>query len=160
MRVRELPPGPERAPLRPLLELADDAPSEIDRALIEGRLFVAIVDESIVGSLLVGDSGARGEPEVEIRSLAIAEAQQGRGLGRALVTSVLARLRAEGIRRVRVATAIAGLGVVRFYLRLGFRAAAIERDAFTPARGYPPDLFEDGIPIRDRIWFDLDLDLE
>ena len=158
MRLREVPPGPERAPLRPLLELADDAPAEVERALVEGRLFAAEDGEAIVGELLVGERGEDGAREVEIRSLAIAEAHQGRGLGRALVTAVLARLRAEGIRRVRVATAIAGLGVVRFYLRLGFRAAAIERDAFTPARGYPPDLMEDGIPIRDRIWFDLDLE--
>jgi len=30
----------------------------------------------------------------------------------------------------------------------------IERDAFTPEAGYPPDLFADGIRILDRVWLD------
>jgi len=35
---------------------------------------------------------------------------------------------------------------------------AIDRDAFTPATGYPPDTDVDGIPLRDRVWLDLRLD--
>jgi hypothetical protein len=30
----------------------------------------------------------------------------------------------------------------------------IERDAFTAAAGYPPDLAVGGIPLRDRVWLD------
>jgi hypothetical protein len=40
--------------------------------------------------------------------------------------------------------------------RLGFRLRRIERDAFTEATGYEPQDV-DGIPLRDRVWFDLDL---
>jgi hypothetical protein len=46
------------------------------------------------------------------------------------------------------------LGNLRFYQRQGFRFRSVERDAFTPALGYPPDLVIDGIPLRDRIWLD------
>ena len=53
-----------------------------------------------------------------------------------------------------VATGAADTGLLRFYQRLGFRLARIERDAFTPAAGYPPGLTVDGIPLLDRVWLD------
>jgi len=53
-----------------------------------------------------------------------------------------------------VATAAADTGTLRFYQRLGFRMRSIERDAFTEAAGYAPDLSVDGIPLRDRVWLD------
>jgi hypothetical protein len=56
-----------------------------------------------------------------------------------------------------VATAAADIGNLRFYQRLGFRLRSIERDAFTPAIGYPPGLEIDGIELRDRVWLDLSL---
>jgi hypothetical protein len=31
---------------------------------------------------------------------------------------------------------------------------SVERDAFTPATGYPPGLLIDGIELRDRVWLD------
>jgi hypothetical protein len=34
----------------------------------------------------------------------------------------------------------------------------IERDAFTPAVGYPAGLMIEGIRLRDRVWLDLQLD--
>ena len=44
------------------------------------------------------------------------------------------------------------------YQRLGFRMRSVERDAFTPANGYPPGLEVGGIELRDRVWLDLRLD--
>ena len=32
--------------------------------------------------------------------------------------------------------------------------ARIERDAFTPAAGYPADLTVDGVGVLDRVWLD------
>ena len=51
-----------------------------------------------------------------------------------------------------VATGAADVGNLRFYQRLGFRMLRIERDAFTPATGYPDGIEVDGIPLRDRVW--------
>jgi hypothetical protein len=31
---------------------------------------------------------------------------------------------------------------------------SVERDAITPATGYPPGIVIDGIPLRDRVWLD------
>jgi hypothetical protein len=56
--------------------------------------------------------------------------------------------------RVLVATAAADIGNLRFYQRQGFRMRSVERDAFTPATGYPPGLLIDDIELQDRVWLD------
>jgi GNAT superfamily N-acetyltransferase len=132
----------DREALRPLFELAEDSRELLDAYLPAGEVLVARDGEEIVGHLqLVGD---------EIKNMAVAEAHQGRGIGRALVTAAIERSR--GV--LRVATGAADTGNLRFYQRLGFRMLSIERDAFTPATGYPPGLEVDGIELRDRVWLD------
>ena len=59
-----------------------------------------------------------------------------------------------------VATTVADIGNLRFYQRQGFRMRSIERDAFTPATGYPPGLLIDGIELRDRVWLDREVPAE
>jgi hypothetical protein len=61
---------------------------------------------------------------------------------------------AESVTTLLVATAAADIGNLRFYQRQGFRMRSVERDAFTPATGYPPGLLIDGIELRDRVWLD------
>ena len=134
----------DRAALRPLFELADDSPQQLDTYIDQGRVLVAVDDGEIVGHLqLIED---------ELRSMAVVEERQGEGIGRALV----ARAVEESAGVLRVATAAADIGNLRFYQRLGFRMLRVERDAFTPATGYPDDLDVDGIPLRDRIWLSRD----
>jgi predicted N-acetyltransferase YhbS len=146
--------GP-RAGLRPLFELAEDSALQLDGYVDAGRVLVACDGDRVVGHLQlidVADDGA-----AEIKSMAVDPALQGRGIGRALIAAAVARARDEGRAALVVATATADIGNLRFYQRLGFRMRAIERDAFTPATGYPPDLQADGIPVRDRVWLDLPL---
>jgi hypothetical protein len=56
-----------------------------------------------------------------------------------------------------VATAAADAGNLRFYQRCGFRFLSVERDAFTPATGYPEPIYIDGVLLRDRVWLDRSL---
>jgi hypothetical protein len=58
---------------------------------------------------------------------------------------------------VLVATGAADTDNLRFYQRLSFRMLSIERDAFTPAEGYPPSIHIDGIELRDRVWLTIEL---
>jgi hypothetical protein len=37
---------------------------------------------------------------------------------------------------------------------------SIERDAFSPATGYPAETIADGVRLRDRVWLDLHLDAD
>jgi GNAT superfamily N-acetyltransferase len=147
--------GEPRAALRPLFELADESAAQIDSYLELGRVLVARDGSgAIVGHLLLVPAG----DAVELKSLAVLEDRRRRGIGRELVERAVSICRDEGVRLLTVTTATAGLEVIGFYQRCGFRAASIERDVFTESRGYPLGLEEAGIPIRDAITFTLDLD--
>lgn len=142
--------GP-REPLRPLFELAEDSATELDAYLHQGRVWVARRDGGIVGHVQVVDTT---DPDtVEIKNMAVREGVQRRGIGAALIRAAVAGL-TSSVRTIRVATAAADIGNLRFYQRQGFRFRAVERDAFTPANGYPEGLVIDGIPLRDRVWLD------
>lgn len=148
--------GP-RAPLRHLFELADDSSAQIDSYIDLGRVLVARNTRGeILGHLqLIPTAFA---DTVELKSIAVREDHQHRGIGRRLLGRALAICREEGLETVTVTTAIADLDNVRFYQRCGFRATTIERDVFTEAKGYPPQLESNGIPVRDSITFTLLLD--
>lgn len=84
------------------------------------------------------------------------EQQQGQGIGGALVRAALDRAFSAGGSRVLVATATADIDKLRFYQRLGFRMDRVERDAFSVDRGYP-SLKVDDIPVRDKVWFSINV---
>jgi GNAT superfamily N-acetyltransferase len=138
-----------RDELRPLFELAEDSPTALDGYLGAGQVLVALEGESIVGHLQLVDG--------EIKNMAVLESHRGRGVGTELIAAAIALAREERRPELRVATAAAGTGNLRFYQRAGFRMRSIERDAFTAATGYPPGIEIDGIELRDRVWLDLPL---
>ena len=95
---------------------------------------------------------------VDLKSIAVLNPFQARGIGRALIRHAVAACRRDGARTLTVTTATADIDNIRFYQRCGFRPSTIERDAFTEALGYPPGLTAHGIPVRDAITFCLALD--
>jgi hypothetical protein len=74
-----------------------------------------------------------------------------------LVNSATDVARRRGRSTLTVATAAADTGNLRFYQRAGFRMRTIEHDAFNSSAGYDAEADVDGIPLRDRVWLDLDL---
>ena len=144
--------GGPRDDLRALFELAEDSAAELDSYIDVGRVLVATSDGEIIGHLqLTGTDDPR---QVEIKNMAVREACQGQGVGRLLIQAAVDLVVAEAVTTILVATASADIGNLRFYQRQGFRMRSVERDAFTPATGYPPGLLIDGIELRDRVWLD------
>ena len=141
-----------RSELLPLFVRADDSPIEIDSYLELGEVFVARRAQRIIGHVQLISAGS----DWEIKSLAVIEVEQGRGVGAALVRAGLDRALSAGASRVLVATATADIDNLRFYQRLGFRMDRVERDAFNVDRGYPL-LKVDDIPVRDKVWFSIDV---
>lgn len=146
--------GP-RADLRPMFALAEDSEEQLAGYLDLGRVLVARRDGVVVGHLQLIPTDEPGT--VELKSMAIVDDLRAQGFGRALIDEAVRRSAAEGKTRMTVSTAAADVGALRFYQRTGFRVLAVERDAFTPASGYPDPIEIDGIELRDRVWFDRDL---
>ena len=145
----------DRDALRWLFELAEDSESELLSYLYRGRVLVARVDGQVAGHLLLVDTATPGE--AELKSMAVRTDLQGHGIGAALIEAARALLLNAGVRVLHVATAAASAANLRFYQRRGFRMRAVERDAFTAATGYPPGIVVEGIPLRDRVWLDMEL---
>lgn len=144
--------GGPRDSLRALFELAEDSAAELDSYIDDGRVLVAVSGGEVIGHLQLTGTG---DPcQAEIKNMAVREERQGQGVGRRLVQAAADLAAAEAVTTLLVATAAADIGNLRFYQRQGFRMRSVERDAFTPATGYPPGLRIDGIELRDRVWLD------
>jgi ribosomal protein S18 acetylase RimI-like enzyme len=153
--MRQVPAGDGRDAYLPLLCLADDSIEEILGYYQRGSLFALDApDGTPIGIVL-----ALAEPDgtVELRAVAVDEALHRRGVGTGMLRTVLDELRSRGVRRVVVGTSSSGIGQLAFYQRAGFRFSWIERDHFTPQRGYPLGTMENGIVLRDLVWMDQDL---
>jgi GNAT superfamily N-acetyltransferase len=137
-----------RDELADLFALADDSPAALSAYRDLGRVLVARDGPVVIGHLQLVAADSAGAAEV--KSIAVREDRQGRGVGRVLLERAIAVCRDEGRSVLVVATAAADVGVLRFYQRLGFRLLRVERDAFTLEAGYP-EIEIDGIPLRDRV---------
>ena len=90
-----------------------------------------------------------GDP-CEIVELAVAEARQGQGLGRAMIDWLLAEARRRGKAAMEVGTSNASLGNIAFYQKVGFRMDHVRKGYFWYDRS---DRVEHGIPVRDLLVF-------
>ena len=144
----------DRDVLRPLFAEAEDSQEQLDAYINEGQVLVAWLGEEPVGHLQLV---SRASGAVELKNMAVAGHLRGQGIGRVLVETAINGPGRDGANSVVVATAAADIGNLRFYQRCGFRFSGIERDAFTPATGYPHPIVIDGIPLLDRVWLDCPL---
>jgi ribosomal protein S18 acetylase RimI-like enzyme len=120
-----------------------------------GDLFAFVDrDDAAVGIVLTIPEA---DGSVELKAVAVDTARQNLGIGRRMLAAVIEELRRRGVRRAVVGTANAGIGQLAYYQKAGFRLLRIERDFFSPARGYPAVMVDNGIRLRDRVWMDLDL---
>jgi ribosomal protein S18 acetylase RimI-like enzyme len=154
MSVRAVPSGPARRALIPLIRLAEDSESQIESAIDEGTAYVVHEGDTAIGVVLVLEHA---DDARELRYVAIAESHQRRGIGRMMLADVRAAEAARGTARLIVGTSCADTGNLDFYQRCGYRLLSIERDYFTPARGYPPDFVLNGLPAVDIVWMDMEL---
>jgi ribosomal protein S18 acetylase RimI-like enzyme len=155
--LRVVPVGSEREAYLPLFRLADDSVEQVAGYYQSGTLFALDAPDGMpIGIVLALDELG---DAVELKAVAVDESLHGQGVGTRMLLSALRQLQARGVRRVVVGTSSAGIGQLAYYQKAGFRLASIERDFFTAARGYADDLQENGIPVRDMVWMDLELAL-
>lgn len=145
--------GDPRERLLPLLLLADESLDAVRGYMNEGSLYAyaeADAKDTVVGLVLAVPHA----DHVELKAVAVDATRHGEGHGSRMLRAVLDALRADGVARVVVGTGNAGIGQLAFYQKAGFRLTHIERDFFSSARGYPADMQENGIALRDMVWMD------
>ncbi|MGZ8378613.1 MAG: GNAT family N-acetyltransferase [Gemmatirosa sp.] len=145
--VREVPRAEHEAVI-PLLLLAEPSERALRWSLehLSDVVYRADRDGALVGAATMR---WRDEPS-ELVELAVAEAWQKRGVGRALIACMLDEARRRGKSAMIVGTANSSIGNIAFYQRCGFRMDHVRPDYFWyDASGR----MEDGIPTRDLLVF-------
>jgi ribosomal protein S18 acetylase RimI-like enzyme len=98
--------------------VTEDTAERVGVAVAAGALLVAVVDGVVVGALVAGFDGWRGN----MYRLAVAPAFRRRGLGRRLVSAGHERLRAAGAPRVTALVAFDDAGARGFWEAAGYAA--------------------------------------
>jgi GNAT superfamily N-acetyltransferase len=139
-----------------LFRLADDSEEQIHSYLNRGDVLFATESGQALGHVLIVELDAKNV--FELMSIAVLAARQGQGIGGMLIRAAIRYCLMRNATSLRVSTSIADAGAIGFYLRHGFRASAIVRDAFTLERGYPANIDGSSIPLNDAVEFELVLD--
>jgi GNAT superfamily N-acetyltransferase len=148
-------PSGHREEYLPLLSLADESLRQVQSYMDTGDLYVYTHEDARVIGIVLAiplDSDV-----VEFKAVAIDQQRRGQGIGTCMLMETLSELRMRGYKRVIVGTANAAIGQLAFYQKAGFRMLRIERDFFSPDRGYGEVVMESGIRLRDMVWMDLAL---
>lgn len=152
--IRVVAAGPDRDAFLSLLYHADDSVQQVQGYYKSGD-FCGWDDPAgdpvaMVLAIPLPDGA------VELKAVAVAPDRQGQRLGQRMLAAVLATPRDRGVARVVVGTGNSGIGQLALYQKAGFRFWRIERDFFTSARGYPDGIVENGIPLLDMVWLEIE----
>ncbi|MBT2701002.1 GNAT family N-acetyltransferase [Bacillus sp. ISL-40] len=145
LKIKEEPPIE-------LLLLADPSPTLVEEYLHRGECYVAESDNHIIGVYVLLPT----RPEtVELVNIAVAENQQGRGIGKQLIMSAIQTAKQKGYKTIEVGTGNSSIGQLALYQKCGFRITDVDIDFFI--KHYPEEIFENGIHCRDMVRLSQDL---
>jgi len=128
----------------PLLLLADEQESMIDRYLEKGTMYV-LLDGDVKSECVVLDEG---NSVLEIKNIATVPEYQGMGYGKALI-EFIARKYQEHYSVLQVGTGDSPL-TIPFYERCGFARSHVVRNFFTDYYDHP--IYECGKQLTDMIY--------
>lgn len=130
----------------PLLLLADEQESMVDRYLERGTMYILLSDGEVKGECVVTDEG---DGVLELKNLAVEPACQKMGYGRALIEFLAASYRG------RYAVLQVGTGdsplTVPFYERCGFTYSHRVKNFFTDHYDHP--IYEGGVQLVDMVYY-------
>ena len=129
----------------PLLLLADEQESMIDRYLSEGTMYV-LDDDGEKAEIVVCD---KGNGVLEIKNLAVAPQFRRQGYGRKLIAFICEHYKGK-YHTLQVGTGDSPL-TVPFYEKCGFKRSHVVKNFFIDNYDHP--IFECGIRLTDMIYF-------
>ncbi|HZG78294.1 MAG TPA: GNAT family N-acetyltransferase [Paenibacillus sp.] len=151
LRIRAL--GRDDAVPYDLLLSADPNRALVDAYLKRGTTFVAETAEGkIIGVYVLIET----RPDtMELVNVAVADAYQGRGIGKRLVLHAIEAARSAGVKTLEVGTGSTGVTQLALYQKCGFRMVGIDRDFFV--RHYDEPIYENGMQLFDMVRLAIDL---
>lgn len=129
----------------PLLLLADEQESMIDRYLERGTMFVLTDGGEVKGECVVTDEG---DGILELKNIAVEPACHRMGYGKALIEYVAARYRGQ-YSILQVGTGDSPL-TIPFYERCGFIRSHRVENFFTEHYDHP--IYESGVQLVDMVY--------
>ena len=149
MLIREV--SENRREYMPLLLLADEQESMVERYIDRGTMYVLEEEGAVRAECVVTDEG---NGILEIQNLAVDEQYQRHGYGREMIRFIAGRYQDE-YSTLRVCTGDSPL-TVPFYERCGFTTYDITRNYFLEHYDHP--IFEGGRQLKDRVCMKMDLE--
>ncbi|WP_438495556.1 GNAT family N-acetyltransferase [Paenibacillus sp. IHBB 3054] len=150
MEFRKIKNG-ESLPLELLLS-ADPSLPKVEDYVKRGDCYLAVDNDEVVGVYVLLPTRP---VTVELVNIAVAEEQQGRGIGKQMVMHAIQIARQEGYRVMEVGTGNSSVGQLALYQKCGFRIVAVDMDFFT--KHYPEEIYENGIQCRDMLRLSRDI---
>ncbi|MCU0446455.1 MAG: GNAT family N-acetyltransferase [Microscillaceae bacterium] len=135
-----------------LLLLADPNRSKVQKYLEQGKTYLARLDNEVVGVYVLLPLN---DTEIELMNIAIAESEQGKGLGKQLIINAIQEAKNLKYQKLKVGTGNSSISEIAFYQKCGFQLHSLDKGFFL--RNYPEAIFENGIQCVDMIRFELDL---
>ncbi|MGF6949090.1 ribosomal protein S18 acetylase RimI-like enzyme [Neobacillus sp. B4I6] len=150
MNIRKLNKD-EKPPMK-LLLLADPSKVIVEEYVNRGECFVAENQQQIIGVYVLLPT----RPEtVELINIAVADTQQGKGIGKQLLKDAIRTAKLSGYKTIEIGTGNSSIGQLFLYQKCGFRIIGVDIDFFV--RHYPEEIFENGIHCRDMVRLSQDL---
>jgi ribosomal protein S18 acetylase RimI-like enzyme len=150
MNIRKLNKG-EKPPIE-LLLLADPSKAIVEEYVNRGECFVAESEQDIVGVYVLLPTRPQ---TVELVNIAVADNQQGKGIGKQLVKDAIQTAKLKGYKTIEIGTGNSSIGQLSLYQKCGFRIIGVDIDFFI--RHYPEEIYENGIYCRDMVRLSQDL---
>ena len=129
-----------------LLLLADPSEKLVKAYLQKGQCYIVEEDDQIIGVYVLLSLN---DQAVEIINIAVHEAHQGKGIGKAMLLDAIERARKQGYLRMEIGTGNSSIGQLALYQKCGFRISEIRKDFFS--LHYEEEIIENGIPCLDMI---------
>lgn len=129
-----------------LLELGDPSIEKIKEYLQKGELYVALMNDQIIGEYVVVPLS---EKTVEIMNIAVDSKWQGKGIGKRLLLDAIQRVKENGYTEVEIGTGNSSVNQIELYKKCGFSIIGIDKGFFL--RNYPDPIYENGILCEDMV---------
>ncbi|MFC4559002.1 GNAT family N-acetyltransferase [Virgibacillus kekensis] len=152
MEIQKLHLQETKAPMD-LLLLADPSEEQVNSYLKKGQCYIAKISNRIIGVYVLVPINSR---RIEIKNIAVAENEQGKGNGKELVKHAVANACLQGYKVVEIGTGNSSIGQLALYQKCGFRITGVRKNFFK--KNYEEEIVENGITCIDMVRLEMVLE--